>query len=123
MWWSPKRNQVEIPNETIKYRNVRSKVGSLANIEYQPGGGQVIIQDQSLQWKASSRVNSLSNVNWSSSTPRVNIQQEKLKWNAQSKINSLDNIKYKPNGGMVQIYDEKLHFRHVSSRTDSGFLN
>lgn len=82
-----------------------------------------MIQDKPLQWKASSRVNSLSNITWSSSTPRVSIQQEKLKWNARSKVNSLDNVNHKPGGGIVEVYDEKPDFGHVTSRTDSGFVN
>jgi hypothetical protein len=123
LWWAPKQSQVEIPNESVKYRNVRAKVGSLANIEYRPRGGQVSIRDEPVQWQASSRVNSLSNTNWLPSTPRVSVHQEKLKWNAQSKVNSLDNVNYKPGGGRVEIYDEKLDFNYVSPRVNCGFVD
>ena len=121
MWWTPRQSQVAIPTEPVQYNHVRSKVGSLANIEHRPGGGQKAIVDEPVRWKVSSRIDSLSNATWSPSAPRSSIQQEKLKWNAQSKVNSFDNIKHKPGGGVVRIYDEKLDFDHVSSRVDSGF--
>ena len=76
MWWSPKQSQVEILNESVKYRNVRAKVGSLANIEYPPRGSQVAIRDEPVQWQVSSRVNSVSNTNWLPSAPRVSVRQK-----------------------------------------------
>jgi len=122
LWWSPKKSVVEIHSQSVKHRNVRSKVGSLANINHRPGGGQIAIQHEPVQWQASPRVNSLSNANWLPPAPRESIRHTKLKWNAQSKINSLDNVHHQPGGGIVEIYDEKLDFKHVPPRTNCGFV-
>ncbi|CAF3613889.1 unnamed protein product [Rotaria sordida] len=123
LWWSPKRNAVEIYNQSVPIRNVTSKVDSMSNVKYRPAGGQVTLPQESTKWQASSRVNSLSNIKWTPTVPHVSIQQEKLKWQAQPKINSMDNIKYKPVERSVEIYNEKLDFAHATPRVDCGFSN
>ncbi|CAF4369204.1 unnamed protein product [Rotaria socialis] len=122
LWWSPKRNEVHIRSQDGKYKHVTSKVGSLANIQYQPGGGQISIRDEAVQWNASSKINSLVNASWSPPTPQVTVRTEKLKWDVQPKIGSLDNVDYKPAGGNVEIRDEKLDLAHVVPRVDCGFI-
>ncbi|CAF4357059.1 unnamed protein product [Rotaria sp. Silwood2] len=123
LWWSPKRNQLEIRSEDNKYKHVPSKIGSLANIQYRPGGGQISIRDEVLQWQSSSKVGSLSNANWSPPPPRVTVRTEKLKWDVQPKIGSLDNIDHKPAGGNIAIRDEKVDLAHVAPRIDCGFVD
>ncbi|CAF0724053.1 unnamed protein product [Rotaria sp. Silwood1] len=123
LWWSPKRNQVEIRSEDNKYKHVPAKIGSFANIQYQPGGGQVSIRDEVLQWQSSSKIGSLANANWSPPPPRVTVRTEKLKWDVQPKIGSLNNIDHKPAGGNVAIRDEKIDLNHVAPRVDCGFVD
>ncbi|CAF4871104.1 unnamed protein product [Rotaria sp. Silwood1] len=123
LWWSPKRNTVEIHNESVTIKNAKPKVGSLGNIKYRPGGGQVTLPKESTKWQASPRINSLSNISWTPPAPHVSIQQEKLNWKAQPKVNSMDNIKYKPVERSVEIYHEKLDFTHATPRVDCGFSN
>jgi len=126
LWWSPKRNEIEIRSEyDTAYKNVSPKINSLSNLEYRPGGGQVSIRDQPVQWQAASKVNSFANANWSPPPPRVkNIRTEKLQWNAQPKIDSMTNIDYKPaGGGNIAIRDEKLNLNHVTPRVDCGFVD
>ncbi|CAF3405073.1 unnamed protein product [Rotaria sp. Silwood1] len=125
LWWSPRRNEVEIRSENdSRYKNVSAKVNSLANRDYRPGGGQVSIRDEPKQWQAQSKVNSLANANWAPPPPRVNVKTEKLQWNAQSKVDSMANIDYKPAGGEnIAIRDEKLDFAHITPRVDCGFVD
>ena len=125
LWWSPKRNEVEIRSEyDTNYKGVSSKVDSFANIEYRPGGGQVSIRDQPVSWQASSKVDSFGNANWAPPPPRVNVKTEKLQWNAQPKVDSMSNIDFKPPGGTnIAIRDEKLDFSHVTPRIDCGFVD
>lgn len=105
------------------YKNASSKVNSLANIDYRPGGGQVSIRDEPVAWQAASKVDSLGNANWAPPVPRVNVRTEKLQWNAQSKVDSLANMGYQPAGGTnVAIRDEKSDFSHVTPRVDCGFV-
>lgn len=126
MWWSPKRNEIEIRSEfDAGYKNVSSKVNSFSNIEYRPGGGQVSIRDEPTQWQAAPKVNSLANVNWSPPPGRAkNVRMERLQWAAQPKVDSMANIDYKPaGGGNVAIRDEKQDLSHVTPRVDCGFVD
>ncbi len=93
-------------------------------MEYRPGGGQVSIRDEPINWQAQSKVNSFANANWSPSPPRSkNIRNERLQWAAQSKVDSMANIDYKPAGGVnVSIRDEKVNLSHVTPRVDCGFV-
>lgn len=123
LWWSPKRNQIEVRSDTNgKYRNISSKIGSLHNIDHRPGGGQVAIRDDRVQWQAASKIGSLDNANWSPAAPRVIVRTEKIKWDVQSKIGSLININHQPTGGNIAIRDEKPDFSYVTPRIDCGFL-
>lgn len=50
-------NKVQVgaaPSPNLKV--VRSKIGSLQNTSYKPGGGQVKIENRKLEWKAGTRV-------------------------------------------------------------------
>ncbi|CAF4371948.1 unnamed protein product, partial [Rotaria sp. Silwood2] len=125
LWWTPKRNEVDIRSENdTRYKNVSAKVNSLANLDYRPGGGQVSIRDEPIQWQAASKVNSLANASWAPSPGRVSVKTEKLQWNAQPKVDSMANIDYKPSGGEnTAIRDEKLDFSHITPRVDCGFVD
>lgn len=50
-------NKIQVgsaPSPNLKV--VRSKIGSLQNTSYKPGGGQVKIENRKLEWKAGTRV-------------------------------------------------------------------
>ncbi|XP_070582959.1 microtubule-associated protein 2-like [Erythrolamprus reginae] len=84
---------VQIQNKKIDLSKVSSKCGSKVNIKYKPGGGDVKIASQKLNFK------------------------EK----AQAKVGSLDNIGHLPTGSSVKIESHKLTFReNAKARTDHG---
>jgi hypothetical protein len=122
-WWAPKRNEIEIRSDANKFKHVTSRIGSLANMDHRPGGGQVSIRDDPVNWQVSSKINSLANANWSPPPPRVTVRTEKIKWDVQPKIGSLMNIDHKPLGGNVAIRDDKMDLSHITPRVDCGFLD
>ncbi|XP_078234489.1 microtubule-associated protein 4 isoform X6 [Pogona vitticeps] len=84
---------VQILNKKIDLSKVSSKCGSKANIKHKPGGGDVKIENQKLNFK------------------------EK----AQAKVGSLDNVGHVPAGGTVKIESHQLKFREkAKARTDHG---
>uniref|UniRef100_A0A8C2T998 Microtubule-associated protein n=1 Tax=Coturnix japonica TaxID=93934 RepID=A0A8C2T998_COTJA len=84
---------VQIQNKKVDLSKVSSKCGSKANIKHKPGGGDVKIENQKLNFK------------------------EK----AQAKVGSLDNVGHLPAGGTVKIESHKLTFREkAKARTDHG---
>ncbi|KAJ6655091.1 hypothetical protein lerEdw1_005995 [Lerista edwardsae] len=94
---APKPSQgcvnVQILNKKIDLSKVSSKCGSKTNIKHKPGGGDVKIENQKLNFK------------------------EK----AQAKVGSLDNVGHVPAGGTVKIESHKLLFREkAKARTDHG---
>ncbi|CAF0851382.1 unnamed protein product [Didymodactylos carnosus] len=124
LWWSPKRHEIQVKSEDTKYQNIGPKVGSLANINYKPGGGNVVISGDKPKWTANAKVNSLQNANWSPPLPRIAVKSEKLTWNAEPKIGSMANINYRPGGGSISIRDEQLDFRDKATpRVDCGFVD
>ncbi|XP_058643167.1 microtubule-associated protein 2 isoform X4 [Onychostoma macrolepis] len=75
--------QLRVINQPLPdLKNIKSKIGSIDNIKYQPKGGQVHIQSKKID---------LSHVT--------------------SKCGSLDNIRHRPGGGNVRIESVKLDFR------------
>eukprot|EP00069_Balaena_mysticetus_P007985 bmy_05607T0 len=67
--------RVQIQNKKVDISKVSSKCGSKANIKHKPGGGDVKIESQKLNFK------------------------EK----AQAKVGSLDNVGHLPAGGAVKV--------------------
>lgn len=85
--------QVQIVYKPVDLSKVTSKCGSLGNIHHKPGGGQVEVKSEKLDFK-----------------DRV-----------QSKIGSLDNITHVPGGGNKKIETHKLTFReNAKAKTDHG---
>jgi microtubule-associated protein tau len=118
---------------------VRSKVGSMTNTNYRPGGGDVKIESRKLDWRTTARTNNLNDgytpgggdkkieskkLSWTAgskvgSLDKVThkpgggtrkIESRKLDWNTESKVGSKDNMKHKPGGGNIQIHSEKVKF-------------
>ncbi|XP_066152188.1 microtubule-associated protein 4 isoform X1 [Euwallacea fornicatus] len=125
-------NKIQVgtaPSPNIKV--VKSKIGSLDNASYKPGGGRVKIENKKLDYKnAGSRVEAKNDKYVpkggekketqsarsapSSSSPRK-ILSQKLEWTAKSKIGSLDNANHKPKGGDKKIETVKLHFKEKAA--------
>ncbi|XP_029173762.1 microtubule-associated protein tau isoform X2 [Nylanderia fulva] len=106
-------NKVQVgaaPSPNLK--TVRSKIGSLDNASYKPGGGKVKIENRKLDFgsKAQPKI-AAKNDKYMPSGGDKKIAQVKLQWNAKSKVGSLDNATYKPGGGDKKIETVKLDFK------------
>ncbi|XP_030015420.1 microtubule-associated protein tau-like isoform X3 [Sphaeramia orbicularis] len=95
---------------TPDLKNVRSKIGSIDNIKYQPGGGKV----------SSTPNNKTSDPSTPTAKARVQIVHKKLDFShVTSRCGSKDNIKYVPGGGNVQILNKKVDVSKVTSKCGS----
>ncbi|XP_051251925.1 microtubule-associated protein 4 isoform X1 [Dicentrarchus labrax] len=95
---------------TPDLKNVRSKIGSIDNIKYQPGGGKV----------SSTQNNKASDPSTPASKARVQIVHKKLDFShVTSRCGSKDNIKHVPGGGNVQILNRKVDLSKVTSKCGS----
>ncbi|KAM9350000.1 uncharacterized protein ABDE67_009724 [Symphorus nematophorus] len=95
---------------TPDLKNVRSKIGSIDNIKYQPGGGKV----------SSTQNNKASDPSTPASKARVQIVHKKLDFShVTSRCGSKDNIKHVPGGGNVQILNKKVDVSKVTSKCGS----
>ncbi|KAM9305630.1 microtubule-associated protein 2 [Gastrophryne carolinensis] len=105
-------------------KNVRSKIGSIDNIRYQPKGGQVQIVTKKIDLShVTSKCGSLRNIRHRPGGGHVRIESVKLdfKEKAHAKIGSLDNAHHIPGGGNIKIDSQKLHFREqAKARVDHG---
>ncbi|XP_053094496.1 microtubule-associated protein tau isoform X6 [Pangasianodon hypophthalmus] len=102
-------------------KNVRSKVGSTDNIKHQPGGGQVQILDQKLDFNSvKSKCGSKDNIKHVPGGGNVRILDKKVDFSSvQARCGSKDNIKHIPGGGKVQILDQKLDLSNIQSKCGS----
>ncbi|XP_051968446.1 microtubule-associated protein tau-like isoform X3 [Xyrauchen texanus] len=116
---SPSSLSAAVPLPDLK--NVRPKVGSTDNLKYQPGGGQVQILDQKVDFSnVQSKCGSKVNLKHTPGGGNVKILDQKVDFtNVQSKCGSKENIKHLPGGGNVQILDQKLNLSSVQSRCGS----
>ncbi|XP_072219904.1 uncharacterized protein [Leuresthes tenuis] len=90
---------------TPDLKNVRSKIGSIDNIKYQPGGGKV----------SSTANNKTSDPSTPAAKAKVQILNRKVDLSkVTSKCGSKDNIKHKPGGGDVKIESHKLNIKAKS---------
>ncbi|XP_039999642.1 microtubule-associated protein 4-like [Xiphias gladius] len=95
---------------TPDLKNVRSKIGSIDNIKYQPGGGKV----------SSTPNNKTSDPCAPAAKARVQIVHKKLDFShVTSRCGSKDNIKHVPGGGNVQILSKKVDVSKVTSKCGS----
>nr|XP_033800467.1 microtubule-associated protein 2 isoform X7 [Geotrypetes seraphini] len=105
-------------------KNIRSKIGSIDNIKYQPKGGQVQITSKKIDLShVTSKCGSLKNIHHRPGGGHVKIESVKLdfKEKAQAKVGSLENAHHTPGGGNVKIDSQKLHFREqAKARVDHG---
>ncbi|XP_031714597.1 microtubule-associated protein 2 [Anarrhichthys ocellatus] len=106
--------QLRIINQPVPdFKNIRSKIGSIENIKYQPKGGQVLIPSVKLDYShVQSRCGSLDRRGHSAGGGNVMIQNKKIDLShVTSKCGSLDNIHHRPGGGNVRIETVKLDFK------------
>ncbi|XP_034417742.1 microtubule-associated protein 2 [Cyclopterus lumpus] len=106
--------QLRIINQPLPdFKNIRSKIGSIENIKYQPKGGQVLIPNVKLDYShVQSRCGSLDRRGYSAGGGNVMIQNKKIDLShVTSKCGSLDNIHHRPGGGHVRIETVKLDFK------------
>ncbi|XP_056281404.1 microtubule-associated protein 2 isoform X2 [Pseudoliparis swirei] len=106
------------------FKNIRSKIGSIENIKYQPKGGQVMIQNKKIDLShVTSKCGSLDNIHHRPGGGNVRIETVKLdfKDKAQAKVGSLDNAQNTPGGSCVTIESHKQMIRdHSKPRVDPG---
>ncbi|XP_030066699.1 microtubule-associated protein 2 [Microcaecilia unicolor] len=94
-------------------KNIRSKIGSIDNIKYQPKGGQVKIQNSRMNFNdVQSRCGSKDNFFHCPGGGNVQILTKKIDLShVTSKCGSLKNIHHRPGGGHVKIESVKLDFK------------
>eukprot|EP00092_Neocalanus_flemingeri_P007166 GFUD01007743.1.p1 GENE.GFUD01007743.1~~GFUD01007743.1.p1 ORF type:complete len:372 (+),score=95.37 GFUD01007743.1:227-1342(+) len=96
----------------------QSRIGSLSNSNYKPGGGQVKIEHRKLEWNATSKTKMVNEGYVPGGGDKKAIESRKLNWNAQSRINSLDKNNHRPGGGDIKIENRKLEW-NVESKIGS----
>uniref|UniRef100_A0A673CJB9 Microtubule-associated protein n=1 Tax=Sphaeramia orbicularis TaxID=375764 RepID=A0A673CJB9_9TELE len=112
---------------TPDLKNVRSKIGSIDNIKYQPGGGKVQIVHKKLDFShVTSRCGSKDNIKYVPGGGNVQILNKKVDVSkVTSKCGSKDNIKHKPGGGDVKIESHKVNVKaksKIGSMDNMAFL-
>lgn len=105
-------NKVQVgaaPSPNLK--TVRSKIGSLDNASYKPGGGKIKIENRKLDFSKTQPKIAAKNEAYVPGGGDKKITQVKLSWNAKSKVGSLENATHKPGGGDKKIETVKLDFK------------
>ncbi|XP_074034014.1 microtubule-associated protein tau isoform X2 [Leptinotarsa decemlineata] len=105
-------NKIQVgsaPSPNLKV--VKSKIGSLENASYKPGGGKVKIESKKLDFKSAAPRIEAKNEKYTPKGGEKKIVQQKLQWSAKSKIGSLENTTHKPKGGDKKIETVKLDFK------------
>ncbi|VDI42804.1 Hypothetical predicted protein [Mytilus galloprovincialis] len=95
-------------------KTTQSKIGSLDNTKYSPGGGQVKIQSHKQDFsKVSSKIGSKDHLTHKPAGGDKKIENKKLdfKDKAQSKVGSKDHMNHKAGGGDKKIESQKLSFK------------
>ncbi|XP_068622273.1 microtubule-associated protein 4 isoform X2 [Battus philenor] len=104
-------NKVQVGNApSPNIKAVKSKIGSLDNTTYKPGGGKIKIENRKLEFNATPKI-AAKNEAYTPSGGTKKIITTKLEWNAKSKVGSLQNTAYKPGGGDKKIETVKLDFK------------
>ena len=98
-------------------RKTSSKIGSLANSNHKPGGGQVKIENRKLEWNVGARTVNM-NSSYAPGGGDKKIEQRKLSWNVGAKIGSLEKANHRPGGGDVKIENRRLDWQ-VTSKVGS----
>ncbi|XP_067356523.1 microtubule-associated protein 2-like isoform X2 [Channa argus] len=111
---SSTQRQLKVLNQPLPdLKNVKSKIGSTANIKHQPKGGQVMIPSVKLDFShVQSKCGSLDKLQHTAGGGNVQIQSKKVDIShVTAKCGSMSNIHHKPGGGSVRIENVKLDFK------------
>ncbi|XP_062389775.1 microtubule-associated protein 2 [Sardina pilchardus] len=114
--------QLRVINQPLPdLRNIRSKIGSIENIKYQPKGGQIQILNKKLDFShVQSKCGSKDNLKHSPRGGNVFIPSVKLDFShVRSKCGSLDKVQHAAGGGNIHIQSKKLDLSHVTSKCGS----
>lgn len=117
-------NKIQVgsaPSPNIK--TVKSKIGSLDNATYKPGGGKVKIENRKLEFSNVTPKIAAKNDAYTPSGGSKKIITTKLEWNAKSKVGSLQNAAYKPGGGDKKIETVKLDFKDKAKPKVASTVN
>ncbi|XP_037975540.2 microtubule-associated protein tau isoform X3 [Plutella xylostella] len=117
-------NKIQVGNApSPNIKAVKSKIGSLDNATYKPGGGKVKIENRKLDFNNVTPKIAAKNDTYAPSGGAKKITTTKLEWNASSKIGSLQNATYKPGGGDKKIETKKLDFKEKAKPKVSSTVN
>ncbi|XP_040888732.1 LOW QUALITY PROTEIN: microtubule-associated protein 2-like [Toxotes jaculatrix] len=119
---SSAQRQLKVLNQPLPdLKNVKSKIGSTANLKHQPKGGQVHILTEKLDFShVQSKCGSKDNLKHTPKGGNVMIPSVKLDFShVQSKCGSLDKIQHSAGGGNIQIQSKKINLSHVTSKCGS----
>ncbi|XP_075975907.1 microtubule-associated protein tau isoform X2 [Anticarsia gemmatalis] len=117
-------NKVQVGNApSPNIKAVKSKIGSLDNATYKPGGGKVRIENRKLEFGNITPKIAAKNDAYTPSGGAKKIVTTKLEWNAKSKIGSLQNAAYKPGGGDKKIETVKLDFKEKAKPKVASTVN
>ncbi|XP_012725005.3 microtubule-associated protein tau isoform X3 [Fundulus heteroclitus] len=108
------QRQLKVINQPLPdLKNVKSKVGSTANLKHQPKGGQVMIPSVKLDFShVQSKCGSLDKVHHTAGGGNIHIQTKKIDLShVTAKCGSMSNIHHRPGGGHVRIENVKLDFK------------
>uniref|UniRef100_A0A1A8J5Y4 Microtubule-associated protein n=1 Tax=Nothobranchius kuhntae TaxID=321403 RepID=A0A1A8J5Y4_NOTKU len=108
------QRQLKVLNQPLPdLKNVKSKIGSTANIKHQPKGGQVMIPSVKLDFShVQAKCGSMDKVHHTAGGGNVHIQTKKVDLShITSKCGSMSNIHHRPGGGNVRIENVKLDFK------------
>ncbi|XP_049607973.1 microtubule-associated protein tau isoform X10 [Syngnathus scovelli] len=111
---SSAQRQLKVLNQPLPdLKNVKSKIGSTANLKHQPKGGQVMIPSVKLDFShVQAKCGSLNKLQHTPGGGNVQIQSNKIDLShITSKCGSMSNIRYRPGGGNVRIENVKLDFK------------
>ncbi|XP_073952373.1 microtubule-associated protein tau isoform X2 [Choristoneura fumiferana] len=117
-------NKIQVGNApSPNLKTVKSKIGSLDNATYKPGGGKVKIENRKLDFNKAAPKIAAKNETYTPSGGSKKITTTKLEWNAKSKIGSLQNASYKPGGGDKKIETVKLDFKDKAKPKVASTVN
>uniref|UniRef100_A0A3P9PSB6 Microtubule-associated protein n=1 Tax=Poecilia reticulata TaxID=8081 RepID=A0A3P9PSB6_POERE len=108
------QRQLKVINQPLPdLKNVKSKVGSTANLKHQPKGGQVQILSEKLDFThVQSKCGSKDNLKHTPKGGHVQIQTKKIDLShITAKCGSMSNIHHRPGGGNIRIENMKLDFK------------
>ncbi|XP_061534354.1 microtubule-associated protein tau-like isoform X12 [Phycodurus eques] len=111
---SSAQRQLKVLNQPLPdLKNVKSKIGSTANLKHQPKGGQVMIPSVKLDYShVQAKCGSLNKIQHAPGGGNVQIQTNKIDLShITSKCGSMSNIHHRPGGGNIRIENVKLDFK------------